>query len=50
MAAMVRVLSNGFSDSRPAGELAAITIFCGLGLSFSLLLAAHGLDLSVGSF
>jgi hypothetical protein len=51
MAAVARALSRAF----PAGQveveiLKTIAMFCGVGLTVSLLLATNGLDISAGFF
>jgi tRNA A37 threonylcarbamoyltransferase TsaD len=48
-------IAKAFSRALPATQvevetLKAIAVFCGAGLVVSLLLATHGLDISVGFF
>ena len=50
MAAIARVLSRGFGSQVDVGTLKTIVIFCGAGLTVSLLLVGYGLDLSAGFF
>jgi hypothetical protein len=51
MTAIARALSHRFSETRAeVGPLSTIVIFCGIGLSLSLLLAACGLDLGANLF
>ena len=51
MAVIARVLSQAFPDREfEVGPLMTIAMFCGLGLSASLLLVAAGLDLGAGFF
>jgi len=51
MTAIAKVLSHAFSETRPdVGPLRTIIIFCGVGLSVSLFLAAYGFDLGSGLF
>jgi hypothetical protein len=50
MAAIARVLSRGFGSQVDVGTLKTIVIFCGVGLTVSLLLVSYGLDLSAGIF
>lgn len=51
MAAIARALSYAFSDSSVDTEiLNTVAMFCGAGLTTSLLLASYGLDLSAGFF
>jgi hypothetical protein len=49
MAVVARVLSQAFPDREfEVGPLMTIALFCGFGLSVSLLLAADGFDLGAG--
>ncbi len=52
MAAIAKVLSHAFPDTRLSDVevLKMIAMFCGVGLTVSLLLASYGLDLSPGFF
>jgi hypothetical protein len=51
MAALAKVLAHPFPKTRSdVGPLTMIAIFCGAGLSVSLLLAACGFDLGAGLF
>lgn len=50
MAAIARTLSRGFGTQVDVGTLKTILIFCGVGLTVSLLLVSYGLDLSAGAF
>jgi len=51
MAVVARVLSFAFPDREfEVGPLMTVTLFCGLGLSVSLLVAAGGFDLGAGFF
>jgi hypothetical protein len=51
MAVVARVLSFAFPDSElEVGPLMTVALFCYLGLSISLLLAAGGFDLGAGFF
>ena len=50
MAAIARVLSRGFGTQVDVEALKTIVMFCGAGLTASLLLASYGLDLSAGFF
>jgi hypothetical protein len=49
MAAMARALWHGFSGSGlKLDSFEAICLFCGVGLTVSLFLAAYGFDLNPG--
>ena len=51
MTAIARVFSYRFSEARfELDSLKTICLFCGIGLTASLLLAAHGIDLNPGFF
>jgi hypothetical protein len=51
MAAIARVLARALPTNQSEIEtLKTIAMFCGVGLTVSLLLATYGLDLSVGFF
>jgi hypothetical protein len=51
MTAVAKVLLQAFPQTRSSvGPLMTIVIFCGVGLSVSLLLAAYGFDLGIGVF
>ena len=51
MAALAKVLLRAFPKSQIDVEiLKTIAMFCGVGLTVSLLLASYGLDLSPGFF
>ena len=51
MTAIVRALSRSFPDARVDIEiLKTIAIYCGVGLSVSLVAMTYGLDLSSGFF
>jgi hypothetical protein len=51
MTALAQALSRLTKTDVDAGELEAISIFCGISLLLSLLaIEAYGLDLSVGFF
>jgi Na+/H+ antiporter NhaA len=51
MTAIARALSRGFSEARlELDSLKTICLFCGIGLTVSLFLAAYGFDLSPGPF
>jgi hypothetical protein len=50
MAAVARALDRTLAIQVDTGTLKTLVIFCGSGLTASLLLAFHGLDLSQGFF
>jgi hypothetical protein len=50
MAAIARMLSRASGTQVDIETLKTIVMFCGVGLTVSLLLAAYGLDLSPGFF
>lgn len=50
MAAIARVLSRASGIQVDVETLKTIFMFCGVGLTVSLLLATYGLDLSPGLF
>ena len=50
MAAIARVLSRASGTQVGVETVKTILIFCGVGLTVSLLLAIYGLDLSPGFF
>ena len=51
MAAIARVLARAFPAASPEAEiLKQLGLFCGAGLSVSLLLMTYGVDLSAGFF
>ena len=50
MAAIVRALSRASGTLVDVETLKTIVMFCGVGLTVSLLLASYGLDLSAGFF
>ena len=51
MTAIARALSYGFSETRfEIDSLKTICLFCGVGLTLSLLAAAYGLELNPGFF
>jgi hypothetical protein len=50
MAAIARALDHGFGIQIDVETLKPLVIFCGSGLTVSLVLASYGLDLSAGFF
>jgi hypothetical protein len=51
MAAIARALSHAFPETKiEVTPLQIISLFCGVGLVLSLILASYGLDLSAGFF
>ena len=50
MAAIAKALSRFSGNQVDIETLKTIAIFCGAGLTVSLLLVSYGLDLSAGSF
>jgi hypothetical protein len=51
MTAIAKVLSRAFPDDTNDFEvLKTLAMFCGVGLTVSLLMASYGLDLSPGLF
>ncbi len=50
MAALAKVLSRASGTEVDVETLKTIVMFCGIGLTVSLLLASYGLDLSPGFF
>jgi hypothetical protein len=50
MAAIARALSRASGTQVDTENLKIIVMFCGAGLTVSLLLASYGLDLSPGFF
>jgi hypothetical protein len=51
MAAIAKALSNVIPAISPDFDnLKTVAVFCGIGLSVSLILASYGLDLSAGFF
>jgi hypothetical protein len=50
MAAIARALDRTLAIQVDIGTLKTLVIFCGAGLTVSLLLASYGLDLSAGFF
>jgi hypothetical protein len=50
MAAIARMLSRASGTQVDIETLKTIVMFCGVGLTVSLLLATYGLDLSPGFF
>ena len=50
MAALARVLTRASGIQVDVETLKSIIMFCGVGLTVSLLLASYGLDLSPGFF
>ena len=50
MAAIARALSRASGTQVDTENLEIIVMFCGVGLTVSLLLASYGLDLSPGFF
>jgi hypothetical protein len=50
MAALARTLSRVSGTNVDVETLKTIIIFCGVGLTLSLILASYGLDLSPGFF
>ena len=50
MATIARVLSRASGTDVDVETLKTLVMFCGVGLSVSLLFASYGLDLSAGFF
>ena len=50
MAAIARVLSRASGTEVDVETIKTLVMFCGVGLTVSLLLASYGLDLSAGFF
>ena len=50
MAAIARILSRASGTQVDLETLKTIFMFCGVGLTVSLLFASNGLDMSVGFF
>jgi hypothetical protein len=50
MAAIARVLSRASGIQVDVEILKTVAMFCGIGLTVSLLMASYGLDLSPGFF
>jgi predicted molibdopterin-dependent oxidoreductase YjgC len=50
MAAIARVLSRASGTEVDVETIKTLAMFCGVGLTVSLLLASYGLDLSAGFF
>jgi hypothetical protein len=50
MAAIARTLDRALGIRADIETLKTLVIFCGVGLTVSLLLASYGLDLSAGFF
>jgi hypothetical protein len=50
MAAIAKLVSRSSGTQVDVETLKTIAIFCGVGLSVSLLAASYGLDLSAGFF
>jgi hypothetical protein len=50
MAAIARALDRALGIRADIETLKTLVIFCGVGLTVSLLLASYGLDLSAGFF
>jgi hypothetical protein len=50
MAAIARVLSRASGTEIDVETIKTLAMFCGVGLTVSLLLASYGLDLSAGFF
>ena len=50
MAAIARVLSRASGIEIDVETLKTLVMFCGVGLTVSLMLASYGLDLSPGFF
>ena len=50
MAAIARVLSRASGTEIDVEIIKTLAMFCGVGLTVSLLLASYGLDLSAGFF
>jgi hypothetical protein len=50
MAAIARILSRRSGAQIDVETLKTIAMFCGVGLTVSLLMASYGLDLSAGFF
>ena len=50
MVALARVLSRASGTQVDVETLKTIAMFCGVGLTVSLLLASYGVDLSPGFF
>ncbi len=50
MAAIAKALDNALGIQVDIETLKTVAIFCGSGLTASLLLASYGLDLSAGFF
>jgi hypothetical protein len=50
MTAIARVLSRAYGIQVDVETVKTIAMFCGVGLTVSLLIASYGLDLSPGFF
>ena len=50
MVAIARVLSRASGTNVDVDTLKTLVMFCGVGLTVSLILASYGLDLSPGFF
>jgi hypothetical protein len=50
MAAIARVLSHASGTEIDVKTIKTLVMFCGVGLTVSLMLASYGLDLSPGFF
>jgi hypothetical protein len=50
MAAIARLLARNYPSSPEVEVLKQIALFCGAGLSVSLLMLSYGVDLSAGFF
>jgi hypothetical protein len=50
MATIARVLSRASGTDVDVETIKALVMFCGVGLTVSLMLASYGLDLSPGFF
>jgi hypothetical protein len=50
MAAIARALSRVTGTQTDVETIKTLAIFCGVGLTVSLILASYGLDLSAGFF
>jgi len=50
MAAIARVLSRASGTEIDVETIKTLAMFCGVGLTVSLLMASYGLDLSAGFF